>query len=250
MSTPLELYLGGQILEYLIQHPVQLISCLHNTISIIAIYHKDQPLCILEVVPPQWPNLFKDCHDINSIIQNALMKLSTPKCSDFNITSLQTTLLEQEWTADKYFSNVWMIWHSKGVALKWLWCPHQNVQQITGQQVDVKGEKPQVVITLSWPPTSHTVKLMFLYSTVSTLKPWNSSTDNTIKFSDQQSKPASLKPSRRCRNPSRYGTLTPFNGKRIAGDEMIQGRQTCTWITTTITNQSLTTEPASPTVEI
>jgi hypothetical protein len=57
----------------LIQHPVQLISCLHNTISIIAIYHKDQPLCILEVVPPQWPNLFKDCHDINSIIQNALM---------------------------------------------------------------------------------------------------------------------------------------------------------------------------------
>ena len=25
--------------------------------------------------------------------------------------------------------------------------------------------------TLSWPPTSHTVKLMFLYSTVSTLKP-------------------------------------------------------------------------------
>merc|ERR1719469_286679 len=24
---------------------------------------------------------------------------------------------------------------------------------------------------LSWPPTSHTVKLMFLYSTVSTLKP-------------------------------------------------------------------------------
>ena len=27
------------------------------------------------------------------------------------------------------------------------------------------------VLTLSWPPTSHTVKLMFLYSTVSTLKP-------------------------------------------------------------------------------
>jgi hypothetical protein len=26
-------------------------------------------------------------------------------------------------------------------------------------------------LTLSWPPTSHTVKLMFLYSTVSTLKP-------------------------------------------------------------------------------
>lgn len=24
---------------------------------------------------------------------------------------------------------------------------------------------------MSWPPTSHTVKLMFLYSTVSTLKP-------------------------------------------------------------------------------
>ena len=31
--------------------------------------------------------------------------------------------------------------------------------------------KHQRCFTLSWPPTSHTVKLMFLYSTVSTLKP-------------------------------------------------------------------------------
>ena len=30
---------------------------------------------------------------------------------------------------------------------------------------------PRRLRTLSWPPTSHTVKLMFLYSTVSTLKP-------------------------------------------------------------------------------
>lgn len=30
---------------------------------------------------------------------------------------------------------------------------------------------PGSLCTLSWPPTSHTVKLMFLYSTVSTLKP-------------------------------------------------------------------------------
>lgn len=36
----------------LIQHSVQLIPGLPNTISIVAIYHKDEPLCVLEVVPP------------------------------------------------------------------------------------------------------------------------------------------------------------------------------------------------------
>nr|GMD20777.1 cytochrome P450 CYP749A22-like [Ipomoea batatas] len=63
-----------------IQHPMQFISCLHNTISIIAINNKDEALHVLEIVPPEW-------------------------------------------------------------------------------------------MILSWPPTSQTMKLMFLYSIVSTLKP-------------------------------------------------------------------------------
>lgn len=37
---------------YLIQHAVQLIPSLNNTVTIIAINHKDEPLCILEVVSP------------------------------------------------------------------------------------------------------------------------------------------------------------------------------------------------------
>lgn len=32
-------------------------------------------------------------------------------------------------------------------------------------------ERKREMLTLSWPPTSQTVKLMFLYSTVSTLNP-------------------------------------------------------------------------------
>lgn len=42
---------------YLIQHPVQLIPSLNNTISIVAVNHKDKALGVLEVVPPQRPDL-------------------------------------------------------------------------------------------------------------------------------------------------------------------------------------------------
>jgi hypothetical protein len=41
----------------LIQHPVELIPCLNNTISVVAINNKDKTLCVLEVVPPQWSDL-------------------------------------------------------------------------------------------------------------------------------------------------------------------------------------------------
>jgi hypothetical protein len=41
----------------LIQHPVQLVTSLPNTVPIIAIYHEDQPLCVLEVVSPQRTDL-------------------------------------------------------------------------------------------------------------------------------------------------------------------------------------------------
>lgn len=44
--------------NYLIQHPVQLIPCLNNSIPVIAINHKNQTLRVLEVVPPQWTDLY------------------------------------------------------------------------------------------------------------------------------------------------------------------------------------------------
>ena len=38
-------------------------------------------------------------------------------------------------------------------------------------QIDTQSKRPSFYLILSWPPTSQTVKQMFLYSTVSTLKP-------------------------------------------------------------------------------
>jgi hypothetical protein len=44
---------------YLIQHPVQLIPSFNNTVTIIAINHKDEPLSVLEIMSPQRSNLCK-----------------------------------------------------------------------------------------------------------------------------------------------------------------------------------------------
>ncbi len=46
-----------ELKTYLIQHPVQLVASLPDTVPIIAIHHKDQPLCVLEVVSPQRADL-------------------------------------------------------------------------------------------------------------------------------------------------------------------------------------------------
>lgn len=46
--------------RYLIQHPMQLIPGLNNSISVIAIHHKYKTLSVLEVVPPQWTDLNKN----------------------------------------------------------------------------------------------------------------------------------------------------------------------------------------------
>jgi hypothetical protein len=40
-----------------VQHPLQLLSCLDNTISIIAVDDEDDALSVLEVVSPQRPDL-------------------------------------------------------------------------------------------------------------------------------------------------------------------------------------------------
>lgn len=42
---------------YLIQHPMQFIPCLNNSVSIIAVHDKYETLCVLEVVPPQGTDL-------------------------------------------------------------------------------------------------------------------------------------------------------------------------------------------------
>ena len=44
------------------------------------------------------------------------------------------------------------------------------------------------VQTLSWPPTSQTVKLMFLYSTVSTLNPANKERELNCNFYETSAK--------------------------------------------------------------
>lgn len=46
------------MVAYLIQHSMQLISCLNNSISVITIYHKNKTLSVLEVMPPKRTNLY------------------------------------------------------------------------------------------------------------------------------------------------------------------------------------------------
>ena len=51
---------------YLIEHSVQFISSLNNTVSVIAVHHKDETLSVLEVVPPQGTDLvFQRMHILN-----------------------------------------------------------------------------------------------------------------------------------------------------------------------------------------
>ena len=56
--------LSGQQLQkqqlptaHLVQHPVQLVSSLADTITIVAVNHKDEALCVLKVMPPKRANL-------------------------------------------------------------------------------------------------------------------------------------------------------------------------------------------------
>jgi len=41
----------------LVQHPVELFLGLAHSLSVVAIHHEDQPLRVLEVVPPEWSDL-------------------------------------------------------------------------------------------------------------------------------------------------------------------------------------------------
>lgn len=94
---------------HLVEHAVQLIPGLAYAVAVVAVHHEDQALRVLEVVPPQRPDLRATGRGAHR----------PARCR--SLASAATTRLRAP--------------------------------------------------TLSWPPTSHTVKLMFLYSTVSTLKP-------------------------------------------------------------------------------
>ena len=41
----------------LVQHALQLLTCLNNTVTIVTIDNKDDALGVLEVMPPEGPNL-------------------------------------------------------------------------------------------------------------------------------------------------------------------------------------------------
>jgi len=107
---------------HLVEHAVQLVPGLANTVAIVAVDHEDQPLRVLEVVPPQRTDLYE--------------------------------LRRGFWGRQ----GVRRVHSSRLVLLRGCCC---STSQAAAPSC----------LTLSWPPTSQTVKLMFLYSTVSTLKP-------------------------------------------------------------------------------
>jgi hypothetical protein len=41
----------------LVQHPVQLVACLADAVAVVAVHHEDEALRVLEVMPPQRPDL-------------------------------------------------------------------------------------------------------------------------------------------------------------------------------------------------
>jgi hypothetical protein len=41
-----------------VQHAVEFIAGFTDTVAIVGINDKDQALCVLEVMPPQWTNLY------------------------------------------------------------------------------------------------------------------------------------------------------------------------------------------------
>lgn len=49
-------YQGGRS-AYLVEHPVQLIACLTNTVAVVAVNHENETLSVLEVMPPQRADL-------------------------------------------------------------------------------------------------------------------------------------------------------------------------------------------------
>lgn len=75
----------------LVQHPMQLIFSLNNTITIIAVYHKNKSLCVLEVVSPQGSNL-KHPHGTELLkmlnLKNRVVKMNYDKSVTITCTTV------------------------------------------------------------------------------------------------------------------------------------------------------------------
>jgi hypothetical protein len=154
---------------------MKLISCLHNTISIIAIHYKDETLSVLEVVSPQWPDLWQ-AKRLSNLAPFSSNIFTPQKCFLY-----ENSLHLDKWQPPIRTKN-FMDLHNGKTASTPVQC-HLNVQHCSYPWPDPICHRPvnncmaevgvrdDCVSTLSWPPTSQTVKLMFLYSTVSTLNP-------------------------------------------------------------------------------
>jgi len=60
----------------LIQHTLQLLTCLHNSVAIVAVYNEDDTLGVLEVMPPQRTDLVLSTNipygKLNILVLNSL----------------------------------------------------------------------------------------------------------------------------------------------------------------------------------
>lgn len=86
-----------------------------------------------------------------------------------------TSILDHRWstcsvpaTCDQINNQCWCRWIIK-ICQLWIHI-HIDMSTCSVKQVSILIKR---LDTLSWPPTSQTVKLIFLYSTVSTLNPAN-----------------------------------------------------------------------------
>ena len=64
--------------SYLIQHPVQLIPRFNHTVTIVTVNHKDESLCVLEVVSPQGTDLIPNF--ISWLLVRKNKVINKPKC--------------------------------------------------------------------------------------------------------------------------------------------------------------------------
>jgi len=126
-----------------VQHAVKLIARLGHAVAIVAIHDKDQTLSVLEVVTPERSNL------CTTRIKNTRTHVPRQSTARTNRKYRQPT--------DENRRAV----------------PNTRPPSTSSTAPSrTEARRSQVFTrTLSCPPTSHTVKEIFLYSTVSTLKP-------------------------------------------------------------------------------
>ena len=160
---------------HLVQHSVQLVARLADAVAVVAIHHKDQALRVLEVVPPQGADL-QSVGGQSGGGARGRGRWSERRFENPNPLS-QPASLGAAFLAGCPAPLLCPPhgFHARSAAPAASRCgcccrPAPSLPlppPLLPHACWVLTDRP----TLSWPPTSHTVKLMFLYSTVSTLKP-------------------------------------------------------------------------------